>query len=122
MRLFKIIIMNLEAIVSGHNTASLSVDELPNYRFALIEFYTPWNGASHIMNPVIKEVQLKYKDQIKVFRIDIEKDLSTAKKLNIIKAPLFQIYNRGNLVEQFEGIISKKVLLNKLKIIMRNYH
>jgi thioredoxin-like negative regulator of GroEL len=113
--------MNIEALISSKLPDSISKEELPSHEFALIEFFTPWNGASHIMNPIIKEVQNSYRGKIKLFRVDVETDKKLAKCFGVAKAPMFQIYHKGELIEQLEGIVSKKVLLNKLKIIVRNY-
>ncbi|MBL6963589.1 MAG: thioredoxin family protein [Bacteroidetes bacterium] len=113
--------MNLEALAASKQTALTSEKDLVNIKFALVEFYSPWHDATYLKNPVVKEIQTKYKDRIKVFRVEVEQQKSLAQKFKVTKTPHFQIFNFGKRIDQVEGILYKKVLLNKIKILMRNY-
>ena len=114
--------MNLEALIAGPKLDPFSFEALHTNKFVLIEFSTSWNGASHIMAPVIRELIQQHHDDIKIFKVDIDSESDIAKKLNVTKAPCFQIYHEGKLIDQIEGIVSKKVFLNKIKILLRNYN
>lgn len=86
----------------------------------LVEFFTKWSGACHIMEPVIKEVMIQYSGQMKFYKVDFEAEKEIVARYNISKSPAFLIFRDGRIVEKFEGVVSKKVMLNKVKILLRN--
>ncbi|MFC2114226.1 thioredoxin family protein [Bacteroidota bacterium] len=114
--------MNLDALLAGSKQEVFTIEALQNNKFVLVEFFASWNGASHIMTPVIKELKQQFNGELKVLKVDIENDSEIAKELNVDRTPLFQVYYKGKLIDQVEGIISKKVFLNKIKILLRNYN
>jgi thioredoxin 1 len=61
----------------------------------LVEFSTEWCGTSHIIAPIIKEMAVKFKDDIKFCKIDIDDYEETAKKkqLNHMVYDMFQQYS-----------------------------
>ena len=114
--------MNLEALLAGPKQELFTEEELKKNKFVLIEFFAEWNGASHVMAPVMRELKQQFNGELKVFRIDIENEPEIAKKLKVDKSPFFQVYFMGKLIDQVDGIVSKKVFLNKIKILLRNYN
>lgn len=93
---------------------------LKSEKIVLVEFMANWCGACHIMAPVMNEVSKQYGNRISIFKVDIEKEKELAGKYNIQKVPTVLVFKNGEVLDIVEGIISKKVMLNKVKILFRN--
>jgi thioredoxin 1 len=93
---------------------------LKSDKIVVIEFMAEWCGACHIMAPVMNEVSKQYGKSIQIFKIDVDKEKELSTKYNVQKVPTIVIFKDGEVVDFSEGIISKKVMLNKIKILLRN--
>ncbi|MEC8883968.1 MAG: thioredoxin family protein, partial [Bacteroidota bacterium] len=63
----------------------------------LIDFFSAKDQASVAMNPVLREVAAALGDQIKVIKIDIEKNQDLAEALRIKGLPTLVIYKSGEM-------------------------
>ena len=112
--------MSLNSTPNGIQTEKLTRELVDQHGTLLVEFYVPWSGATHIMAPVIKEIQQKYGDQVKICKVNFEDEKELAQEYGVLSAPAFLIIQKGKVVELFNGMVAKKVLQNKLKILIRN--
>jgi thioredoxin 1 len=77
-----------------------------NDRLIVLDFYATWCGPCKKMDPIIKELEAKYKDRVDFYKIDVDKSkVDDALGVNAMPTYLF-IYNSANL-EQIEGAMSK---------------
>ena len=73
----------------------------------LIDFYADWCAPCHSMSPVVKEINNDFGDNLKVIKIDIEKNPLVAEKFSVKGVPTFIVYKKGELVWRQAGIIEK---------------
>lgn len=77
-----------------------------NDRLIVLDFYATWCGPCKRMDPIIKELEAKYKDRVDFYKIDVDKNkVDDALGISAMPTYLF-IYNSENL-EQIEGAMSK---------------
>ena len=77
-----------------------------NDRLIVLDFYATWCGPCKRMDPIIKELEKKYKDRVDFYKIDVDKNqVDDALGITAMPTYLF-IYNSTNL-EQIEGSMSK---------------
>ena len=77
-----------------------------NDRLIVLDFYATWCGPCKRMDPIIKELEAKYKDRVDFYKIDVDKNkVDDALGVSAMPTYLF-IYNSANL-EQIEGAMSK---------------
>ena len=100
--------------------SNFRTEVLRSKEIVLVEFFTEWSGACHIMEPVLKEVMQQYKGRLKFCKIDFDKSKGIVSKYNILKVPAILIFKDARIIEKVEGVVSKKVMLNKIKILLRN--
>ncbi|MEH6657761.1 thioredoxin family protein [Leeuwenhoekiella marinoflava] len=63
----------------------------------LLDFYTESDERSAIMNPILRDVAAALGDQVKVVKIDINKNLELAEALRIKGLPTLVIYKKGEM-------------------------
>ncbi|NOY60554.1 MAG: thioredoxin [Calditrichaeota bacterium] len=85
----------------------------------LVEFSTDWCGTSHIIAPIIKEMNVKFKDDIKFCKIDIDDYEETAKQYGVRKIPTILLFNDGKVVDFIVGVISREMFNEKLIKLIR---
>lgn len=87
----------------------------------VIDFYATWCGPCRTISPFLDKLSVKYKDQIDVYKIDVDKNRDLAQAFGATSIPLLIFVpvngepqaNRGALPEaELENAI-KTVLLKK---------
>ena len=71
-----------------------------------IDFHATWCGPCKAMDPVIKRLAATLKDQLRVIKIDIDKNAALASKLGIRGVPTFALYQRGNQLWRQSGMLT----------------
>lgn len=93
------------------NFHDLIDDGLP----VLIDFYADWCGPCKALMPVIQEVKEELGDQVRIIKINIDKNEELAQQLNVRSIPTLMIYNKGEIQWRHTGGQSKQALVGKLK-------
>lgn len=85
-----------------------------NDRLIVLDFYATWCGPCKRMDPIMKQLDKKYKDRVDFYKIDVDKSqVDDALGISAMPTYLF-IYNSSNL-EQIEGAMSKTKMENLIK-------
>ena len=81
----------------------------------LIDFFTEWCGPCKTLSPILKKVAKKMGDEVKIIKIDIDKNPVLAQKLNVRSVPTLMIYKEENLLWRQTGFVPKAQLIKALK-------
>jgi len=73
----------------------------------LIDFYATWCMPCKVMSPIIEEIAKEHKE-IKVVKIDIDRNEELAIKYNIMSIPTMLIMKNGEVTKTMVGIIEKQ--------------
>jgi len=90
---------------------------LKNDKPVVVEFGAEWCGACHILAPVIKQLLTEFDKRIVYCKIDVDENMSTAKKYGIKDLPTLLFFKDGKVTDHTVGALQKKVLreiFNKL--------
>lgn len=80
----------------------------------LVDFYADWCGPCQAMAPILKEVAGEYKDQVKVIKIDVDKNQPIAQRFGVRSIPTFIMFKGGEVLWQQAGMMSKRDLSARL--------
>ena len=80
----------------------------------LVDFYANWCAPCKNMNPVLKSVKSKMGDEIKILKIDVDKNQAVAEKFNVKGVPTFIIFMHNELKWRQSGIIEENKLMEEL--------
>ena len=83
-----------------------SFNELINQRVpVLVDFKADWCQPCKMMAPVLKKVKQNFKEQIKIIKIDIDKNPAVAQKYGIRGVPTLILFKNGREVWKQSGVL-----------------
>ena len=83
----------------------------------LVDFYADWCAPCKAMNPILKSVKSKMGDQIKILKINIDKNQAVANKFNVRGIPTFILFQGNEIKWRKSGLLEENALLEELKKI-----
>ena len=83
----------------------------------LVDFYADWCAPCKAMNPILKSVKSKMGDQIKILKINIDKNQAVANKFNVRGIPTFILFQSNEIKWRKSGLLEENTLLEVLKKI-----
>ena len=81
----------------------------------LIDFFAERCVPCKNLAPILTQVAKEMGDQVKVIKIDIDKNPILAQKLNVISVPTLAIYKEESLLWRQTGIMPKSQLIKALR-------
>ena len=100
--------------VTDDNFQSIVVD---SDKPVLVDFWAEWCGPCKMLTPTIDLVAEEYKDKSVVVKVNVDNAPGIASKYGIRSIPSLLFFNKGDVIEQRVGAISKDEitsLLNQL--------
>ncbi len=70
----------------------------------LIDFHAHWCGPCKTMTPILEDLKKKMGKQIKIIKVDIEKNRSLTAKYQVQGVPTLMIFNEGELRWRKSGV------------------
>jgi len=81
---------------------------------SIVDFWAIWCGPCRLMSPIVEEIAKEMTD-INVYKLNVDDNPELTAKFNIMSIPTIIIFKDGEEVEQTVGVVSKSVLVNKIK-------
>lgn len=81
----------------------------------LVDFHAEWCGPCKMMKPVLEELRNKMGDNIRILKVDVDKNQALAGSLNISGVPTLVLYKRGNVLWRQSGVVQANQLENIIR-------
>lgn len=81
----------------------------------LVDFFAEWCGPCKMMPPILNKVKSELGDQVKIVKIDVDKNQSLAAKMMIQGVPTLAIFKEGEEVWRESGVLQPQDLVRILQ-------
>jgi thioredoxin 1 len=80
----------------------------------LVDFFATWCGPCQVLVPVLKQVKDQLGDQIKIVKIDVDKNQELASKWQVRGVPTMILFQNGKQLWRQSGVLSKEQIIQVL--------
>ncbi len=102
------------------NERTFKQDVLESSTSVLVEFWAPWCGLCRVIQPILKEFQAEWGEEIKVVRVNADENLKLANAYKLKSLPTLLLFENGQLVHRLESFHSRDDLRRELAKLMVN--
>ena len=81
----------------------------------LVDFYADWCAPCKMLSPVLKEVKQSLGDQLKIIKIDVDKNSAIASRFQVRGVPTMILFKEGRAVWRQSGVLPKPALLEAVR-------
>ncbi len=81
----------------------------------LMDFSAEWCGPCKIQDPIIEELEEKFKGQVEFKKIDVDANMDLSSKYNISAVPTLVLEKDGEIFKKYIGVTRAAVLEADLK-------
>jgi thioredoxin 1 len=114
--------MNTDSEYSYLTAAAFEKEVLQCDKPVIVEFGAGWCGTCRIMMPIINDFSKAYRDQIKIVRLDINRNQHLAREYSIQANPTFLFIKEGEVVDHITGSAPRKEFETKLISLLSDEH
>tara|TARA_R110000787_G_scaffold109035_2_gene217558 strand:- start:44268 stop:44564 length:297 start_codon:yes stop_codon:yes gene_type:complete len=80
----------------------------------LVDFFATWCGPCKAMSPILKQVKDNFGDQVKIIKIDIDKNQRLAASLNVKGVPTLILYKNSSVLWRQSGVVQANDIVSKI--------
>ena len=81
----------------------------------LVDFWAAWCAPCRALSPTVDAIAEEYKGRVKVGKLDVDANGSTAARFNIRGIPTLLVIKDGQVKEQIVGYVSRDVIEKALE-------
>ncbi|MBT8303357.1 MAG: thioredoxin [Bacteroidia bacterium] len=81
----------------------------------LVDFHADWCGPCKMLAPILKQVKEEMGDDIKIIKIDVDKNQPLASKYQVRGVPTMLLFKDGKQLWRQSGVIQKNDIIQIIK-------
>lgn len=81
----------------------------------LVDFYAEWCGPCKTLAPILKTVKSNLEGEVKIIKIDVDKNNALAQQLQVRGVPTLILYKAGKILWRQSGVLQASELTNVVK-------
>ncbi len=84
----------------------------------LVDFWAPWCMACKMIAPIVEEMSDEYSGKLKVGKLNVDENPSTAAKYGIRNIPTVLLIKNGDVAEKVVGVVGKDKLTEAVDAVL----
>jgi len=81
----------------------------------VVDFFAPWCGPCRKMAEVLSQIADDYQGKVRIFKLNTDENLETAKSMSISSLPSVLVYKDGEPVERMVGLMPKSSIISNIE-------
>lgn len=86
---------------------------------ALVDFWASWCYPCKMVAPILEEIAKDYSGKIKVAKLDVDDNMSTATRFNVMNIPTLIIFKEGKESTRIVGVTPKEEIARKIDEVLK---
>ena len=95
------------------NDGNFNQEVLKAEQQVLVDFWAEWCGPCRMVGPVVEEIAREY-DNIKVCKLNVDENQSTAVRYGVMSIPTLIMFDKGKVKNKVTGYMPKNSLVKRL--------
>ena len=87
---------------------------------AVVVFGADWSDNSQLLTGILENVLETLENQLTFFHVDAEKNTDLVDAMRIRSIPTTLVFHKGEVVDYFKGILSRKKVSERLNRVIKN--
>lgn len=87
-------------------------DVISSHKLVLVDFFATWCQPCKMMHPILEQLKQGLGDNIRIIKIDVDKQGATAGQYNIQSVPTLMLFRSGQSLWRQSGMLSLVELRN----------
>jgi len=84
-------------------------------QLTLVDFYADWCGPCKTLAPILQEVKLVLKDEVKIIKINVDQHQDLASEFMVRGVPTMLLFKKGELLWRQSGVMSRNDLVKVIR-------
>ena len=84
----------------------------------MVDFWAEWCGPCKMIGPTVAELASEYDGRLKVAKMDVDKNNTTAGQYRIMSIPSLVFFKKGQKVDQIVGAVPKQSMVSKIESVL----
>ncbi|MBI4328958.1 MAG: thioredoxin [Chloroflexi bacterium] len=80
----------------------------------LVDFWAPWCGPCHMIDPIVEELANEYEGKAIFTKLNVDEAPNIALKYQVMSIPTLIVFEKGKPAAQVVGAMPKKALRERL--------
>ena len=100
------------------NDANFETEVMQSDRPVLVDFSAAWCGPCKKLEPIVDEIAGDYDGRLKVVKVDVDSNPSTAARFGVMSVPTLLLVSGGAVKDQMIGLVSKQALADRVDKVL----
>lgn len=80
-------------------------------QLVLVDFFATWCQPCKMMHPILEQLKSELGNKIRVIKIDVDRNNSTAVRFNIQSVPTLMLFRKGDVLWRRSGVTQSSELV-----------